>query len=166
MSLPPAVRIEPLLAHPAHVPFVARLVYREFWTGVEGGLSEEYLARAFGGQAEPGRVMHSLVALEGDLPLGCVHLIDHDDSTLVDLTPWLAAMVVVPERRGQGIGSALVRALLAEARRRGFRHLWLGTDGPGFYERLGARRHLQRSDVFWTLRFDLAEPVPQSGHGQ
>ncbi len=157
------VQIEPLLRHPRHVAFVARLVHEEFWAGRADGLSEAYLAQAFGGRAEPGRVLRSLVALEGDRPLGCVHLIDHDDDDLPELTPWLAAMVVVPGRRGQGIGSALVRALLDDARGMGFERLWLGTDGPGFYERLGARRHLQRSADFWTLCFDLRGPVPVSG---
>jgi predicted N-acetyltransferase YhbS len=137
------------------VPFVAHLVFEEFWAAVPDGLSEAYLAEAFGGRAEPGRVLTSLVALEGDTPLGCVHLIDNDDSSLPDLHPWLAAMVVVRERRGQGIGSALVRAMLDEARALGFRQLWFGTDGPGFYERLGARRHLQRSAEFWTMTFEL-----------
>jgi predicted N-acetyltransferase YhbS len=138
------------------VPFVANLVYREFWADREGGLSEAYLARAFGGQAEPGRVLKSLVALEGDVPLGCVHLIDNDDDGLPELTPWLAAMVVVPGRRGQGIGSALVRGLLAEARAMGYPRLWFGTDGPGFYERLGAERWRDWSRGFFTMTFDLS----------
>jgi predicted N-acetyltransferase YhbS len=159
----PTVRIEPLLAHAQHVPFVAGLVYREFWAGVTGGLSEEYLARAFAGRAEPGRVLKSWVALEDDEPLGCVHLVDHDDETLPELYPWLAAMVVVPPRRGQGIGSALVRALLCDARAMGFQRVWFGTDGPGFYERLGARRHLQRNADFWTMVFELASPEPTAG---
>lgn len=154
-TAPPGLRIVSLRAHPRHVPFIAGLVYREFWAGVEGGLTEAYLARAFAGQAEPGRVLHSCLALLHEEPVGCVHLIDHDDSELADLTPWLAAMVVVPGRRGQGIGSCLVQALLAQARALGVERLWLGTDGPGFYERLGARRHLQRSETFWTMVFDL-----------
>jgi len=162
--VPPAFRIEPLLAHPQHVPFVAGLVYREFWASVSGGLTEEYLTRAFGGHAEPGRVLKSWLALEKDEPLGCVHLIDHDDDTLPSLYPWLAAMVVVPGRRGQGIGSALVRALLRDARAMGFQRVWFGTDGPGFYERLGARRHLQRSTTFWTMVFELElTGLPLSG---
>jgi len=160
---PSTVRIEPLLAHPRHVPFIAGLVYREFWANVADGLSEAYLTRAFGGQAEPGRVLKSWVALEGDEPLGCVHLIDKDDDTLIELHPWLAAMVVVPQRRGQGVGSALVRALLADARAMGFQRVWFGTDGPGFYERLGARRHLQRSTEFWTMCFELGPPAATQG---
>jgi predicted N-acetyltransferase YhbS len=157
---PASLRIEPLLDHPQHVAFVAQLVFHEFWADVPDGLSEAYLARAFGGRAEPGRVLRSLVALDGDAPVGCVHLIDHDDDTLPDLTPWLAAMVVVPSRRGQGIGSALVRALLADARTMGFERVWFGTDGPGFYERLGARHHLQRNERFWTMVFELGAMPP------
>jgi predicted N-acetyltransferase YhbS len=163
------VRVEPLLAHPQHVPFVARIVHREFWAGVSGGLSEQYLTRAFGGRAEPGRVLKSWVALEGDEPLGCVHLIDHDDDTLPELHPWLAALVVMAGRRGQGIGSALVRALLCDARGMGFQRVWLGTDGPGFYERLGAQchlqRHLQGNNDFWTMHFELGPSGPSPDGG-
>jgi predicted N-acetyltransferase YhbS len=151
-----SLRIEPLLRHPQHVSWVAALVFREFWADVPDGLSEAYLNDAFGGHAEPGRVLQSLVALEGDRPVGCVHLIDNDDDSLPDLHPWLAAMVVLPGRRGQGIGSKLVLALLDQARARGHTRVWFGTDGPGFYERLGAKRHLQRSETFWTMKFELS----------
>ena len=119
-----------------------------------------------GGQEVSGaarRLLESFLALQGDEPLGCVHLIDHDDDTLPELYPWLAAMVVVPGRRGQGIGSALVRALLSDAHAMGFQHVWLGTDGPHFYERLGARRHLQRSAAHWTMFFELGPTGAQPG---
>ena len=148
--------IEPLARHPGHVAFVANLVYREFWAEVQGGMSEADLADAFGGRAAPVRVLSSLVALDGETPLGCVHLIDNDDDSLPELHPWLAAMVVVPERRGQGIGSMLVKALAREAKEMGFERLWFGTDGPGFYERLGAVKHLQRGRDFWIMTLRLA----------
>ena len=148
--------IEALERHPQHVAFVANLVYREFWAGVPDGMSEADLADAFGGRAAPGRVLASLVALEDGVPLGCVHLIDNDDESLTELYPWLAAMVVVPERRGQGIGSMLVKALAREAKALGFERLWFGTDGPGFYERLGAVKHLQRGSEFWIMTLPLA----------
>lgn len=147
--------IEPLRGHLQHVGDVARLVYQEFWAGRPDGLSEAYLRAAFGGEM-PGRVLASLVALEGDAVLGCIHLIDNDDASLPELYPWLAALVVVPGRRGQGIGSALVHALMHEARALGFGQLWFGTDGPGFYERLGARRHLHKGDGFWIMELPLA----------
>lgn len=147
--------IDPLARHPRHVDFVAGLVWREFWADVDGGMTLAELAEAFGGRARPGRVLASLIALEADTPLGCVHLIDNDDDSLPELYPWLAAMVVVPERRGQGIGSMLVREMAREARGLGFDQLWFGTDGPGFYERLGAVKHLQRGADFWIMKLPL-----------
>lgn len=148
--------VEPLARHPRHLDFVAGLVWREFWAGVQGGMSEAELRAAFGGQGPPGRVLASLLALEGDTPLGCVHLIDNDDPSLPELHPWLAAMVVVPQRRGQGIGSTLVRALMQEAKALGFERLWFGTDGPGFYERQGAVKHLDKGRGFWIMTLPLA----------
>lgn len=148
--------VEPLSRHAQHLAFVAGLVYREFWADVQGGMTEAELADAFGGRAPPGRVLLSLIALDGDTPLGCVHLIDNDDDSLPELYPWLAAMVVVPERRGQGIGSMLVRALAQEAKALGFERLWFGTDGPGFYERLGAVKHLAKGRDFWFMTLPLA----------
>jgi predicted N-acetyltransferase YhbS len=147
--------VEPLSRHPQHLAFVAALVYREFWAEVPDGMTEADLADAFGGRAPPGRVLVSLIALQGDQPLGCVHLIDNDDPSLPDLYPWMAAMVVVPQRRGQGIGSMLVRALMREAKSMGFERLWFGTDGPGFYERLGAVKHLDKGRDFWIMQLPL-----------
>lgn len=147
--------VDHLSRHPQHVGFVAALVWREFWAGVPDGMTESDLAAAFGGHAPPGRVLASLIALEDETPLGCVHLIDNDDQSLPDLYPWLAAMVVVPHRRGQGIGSLLVRSLMREAKAMGFEQLWFGTDGPGFYERLGAVKHLRKGDDFWIMKLPL-----------
>jgi len=147
--------IDPLARHPRHVDFVAGLVWREFWADVDGGMTLAELAEAFGGRAAPGRVLASLIALEADTPLGCVHLIDNDDDSLPELYPWLAAMVVVPERRGQGIGSMLVKAMARQGAGLGFEQLWFGTDGPGFYERLGAVKHLQRGADFWIMKLPL-----------
>ncbi len=154
-----AAIVDDLSRHPQHVEFVAGLVWREFWADVRGGMTQAELAEAFGGRAAPGRVLASLIALEGSddaTPLGCVHLIDNDDDSLPELYPWLAAMVVVPERRGQGIGSMLVKAMARQAARLGFEQLWFGTDGPGFYERLGAVKHLQRGADFWIMKLPLA----------
>ncbi|MFT3954205.1 MAG: GNAT family N-acetyltransferase [Piscinibacter sp.] len=150
-----AVIVDRLSCHPRHLDFVAQLVWREFWADVPGGMSEAELADAFAGRAAPGRVLASLIALDGDEPLGCVHLIDNDDESLPELYPWLAAMVVVPGRRGQGIGSLLVKALAREAKVMGFERLWFGTDGPGFYERLGAVKHLQKGNDFWIMTLPL-----------
>lgn len=151
-----AVIVDHLFRHPQHLGFVAGLVYREFWVGVPGGYSEADLRFHLGSATDPATVPLSLVALDGGTPVGTINLIANDDASLPELHPWLAALVVVADRRGEGIGSRLVHALAVEAAGLGFAQLWFGTDGPGFYERLGAVKHLQRGAAFWIMKLPLS----------
>jgi predicted N-acetyltransferase YhbS len=140
---------------PAARDAVAALIHHEFWGDVPGASVEGMAARL--AQAASGDALPLCrVAMAGSTVLGVVNLIDYDDPNPRVGTPWLAGMVVVPAERGRGLGSRLVRTLLADAQRLGFRELFLGTDGPRFYERLGARVHEQRRADFWIMRFDLA----------
>jgi len=50
---------------------------------------------------------------------------------------------------------ALAGGRLAEARRLGFPSVYFGTDGPGFYTRLGAELHEQVTPEFCIMRFPL-----------
>jgi predicted N-acetyltransferase YhbS len=75
--------------------------------------------------------------VEGE-PAGSVSLVQHNMDTRPELSPWLAALWVRPERRGREVGTALVRRCEEEARRLGVRRLHLFTEeASGFYERLG-----------------------------
>ena len=57
-----------------------------------------------------------------------------------ELTPWGAAFLVAPKHREKGIGTALVAALEAEARRLGFKQLYMSTDAAtGIVDRRGWR---------------------------
>jgi predicted N-acetyltransferase YhbS len=96
-----------------------------------------------------------LVALQGDAPVGVVNLVDNDDEQHTDWHPWLAGLVVEPAQRGRGIGTQLVQALLGHAQRLGFERVYFGTDGPGFYARLGAVVHLPVRGDFCFMRFEL-----------
>jgi amino-acid N-acetyltransferase len=60
-----------------------------------------------------------------------------------DGTPELASLVVAADRRSQGIGSALVRALVA--RHQGDLYLFCLTQLEGYYERLSFRRVERRN---------------------
>ena len=64
-------------------------------------------------------------------------------------------MVVAAPYRGQGVGSLLVRTLIGHARRLRLPRVYFGTDGPGFYTRLGAVVHEVPRERFWFMRFDL-----------
>lgn len=85
----------------------------------------------------------TLVAVEGEQLLGSASLV-HEDLTeedlpgLASLTPWLASVYVVPERRGQRMGSALVEGVTELAQSLNVPRLYLFTAGQEmFYTRLG-----------------------------
>lgn len=151
--------IDHLFRHSAHLPLVAEWIYREFWEGRPGysvATFEGLLADA----TDPDRVPLSLLALAEGRPAGTVNLIHNDNPNRPALHPWLAALVVVPEYRGRGIGSALTLRLCEEAARLGFAELYLGTDIPAFYTRLGAGLHEQAGDPYCIMRFALPAAVP------
>ena len=83
-----------------------------------------------------------LVALDTDgTPVGTVAIDPDDVPARRDLAPWLASLVVRPDRRRSGIGARLVAAVCARAAADGIDRLHLMTydeDGLGdWYHRLG-----------------------------
>lgn len=85
----------------------------------------------------------TLIAVDHDGELlGSVSLVDEDAPELAATgDAWLASLYVRPEQRGQGIGAALVRALVAHAAGLGIVRLWLFTpEHAAFYARLGWQR--------------------------
>jgi GNAT superfamily N-acetyltransferase len=86
-----------------------------------------------------------LIAVDEDKVIGSANLVACDFPPRPELTPWLGQLVVKPEQRGQGIGAALVRAVLARAGGFGHRQVYLYTGGtlPEYYDRLGWRELAQ-----------------------
>lgn len=150
-----STEITHLFHHARHTRAVAEMIYNEFWIDVVDGLTLEFLEEHLRSTYDPSRIPLSLIArVDGQL-VGTVNLIENDDRKRTHLRPWLAAMVMAKEFRGQGVGTQLVRALLAEAQRLGFATVYFGTDGSGFYERIGAVKHENVKDDFCIMRFEL-----------
>jgi GNAT superfamily N-acetyltransferase len=116
---------------------VARWIYGEFWADKDHH-SPESLEALLQQASRPDVVPLSLLALAGDTPVGTANLVENDDEARPHLRPWLAALFVQPGFRKRGIGSLLVRNLRDRACRLGLTGMYLGTDQPAFYERLGA----------------------------
>ena len=74
-----------------------------------------------------------LVAEDGDEIVGVGQVKQHRDGTRE-----LASIAVIPDRQGQGIGSAIIRELLG--RETGVVHLTCRSQLQGYYERFGFRR--------------------------
>ena len=82
------------------------------------------------------------------------------------LSPWLADVYVAIEYRRQGIGSALVQRIIAEALALGVETLYLYTaDQQRFYERLGwsLREHLYHVDSEVDVMALSLQPEPRTG---
>lgn len=69
--------------------------------------------------------------------VGTVAIVERDDLD-DDRSPWIAAMIVDPEARGRGIGSALLATALRRCSECGFDRVFLWThDQADWYQRIG-----------------------------
>ena len=79
-----------------------------------------------------------LAQVEGEV-VGAIALVDFDDvEEFREFKPWVAAFIVDPERRGEGIGSAMLASVENKAREFGIAQLYLWTeDQKDFYLKRG-----------------------------
>jgi GNAT superfamily N-acetyltransferase len=132
------LEVKHLAEHPDVIPTLAAWVYDQWGHWMSPDTTPETLAAKFEGRTVPGRIPETFVAMEGEVPLGTASLVAHDLAERRDLSPWLAAVYVAPDCRNQGVGSALVRAVMDEALALGVEALYLFTpDKMRFYGRLG-----------------------------
>ena len=109
-----------------------------------------------------GRRGDAAVIAEGANPLGAawyrLFTADEPGFGFIDAETPEVSIAVVPERRGEGIGSALLEALVERGRGEGHRALSLSVspDNPAvsLYRRFGFVRVASRDD-HWTMRLDL-----------
>jgi predicted N-acetyltransferase YhbS len=147
--------IDHLFNQSHHQRQIAEWIYAEFWAD-KPGYSPAFFEGLLSQANNPNQIPLSLVALGNTQPVGTINLIANDDPARPHLTPWLAALVVAPPYRGQGIGTRLVQTLTHHAHRLGHTHLFLGTDQPTFYTRLGAVPYEQASATLQILRLPTA----------
>jgi ribosomal protein S18 acetylase RimI-like enzyme len=129
----------PKRADPADAKIVARLLHdfnTEFGEFTPG---PEALAKRIRELLSASQI---LVLLAGDPPEGLALLRFRPSLWTETLDCYLEELYVVPQRRGQGIGRALLEAAMEAARQEGAAHIDLGTSeddtaARALYERLG-----------------------------
>ena len=158
--------IEPLESCRDLIPLLAQWYHSE-WVDIEG-LSlptlEAELVAHLPGDARTGSTW---VAFEAGRPVGTVSLDDADLPGYAHLTPWLASLYVVADRRGSGLGRRLVEHAIRQARLARVARLHLWTAGTGrLYAALGFTAIAQASygcTPITVMRLPLAvEPVART----
>ena len=148
------VTIDHLYDHAEQLPRVAEWIHTAFWT--RSGKGVDFVADLLRQATDRDRIPLGLLAHVAGEPAGTVQLIVCDSRARPDLTPWLAALYVVPEHREKGVASALVRRLIAEAARLGCSEMFLETDIPDFYARLGATIYEPLAEGGWIMRLGIS----------
>lgn len=156
------MEIVDLRQNPHLIPRLAEWHQAE-WSKFNPGESLEQRISRMGACLGPGLLPTTWVALEQGEPVASAALVACDLDALPDLTPWLASLYVRADRRGQGIGSTLVRHLMTQAGAAAYRRCYLFSEMEhlGFYEQLGwkaleRRRHCGQDIV--VMVSELAPP--------
>ena len=126
--------IHPLDAAPQHASCVTEWLWRAF--GADA-LPRAFFASIVEHSQTPGALPITFVAVEGERLLGTVGLWRCDLISRQDLYPWMAALYVAPEARGQGLAGKLQQHVIGYARAQGYTELFLYSACRDFYERFG-----------------------------
>jgi len=131
------MKITYLANHPQHVTTVAGWIMDE-WGHASPGAMLESLEEKFRGNLNRKEIPLTLLAMDADRPLGTASLVHYDMKDRQDLSPWLAGVYVLPDQRGKGIGSKLVKTIELLAANLEVEKLYLFTpDRESFYARMG-----------------------------
>lgn len=79
-----------------------------------------------------------LLLLDNNNLIGFISIFPTDGEERKDLSPWYATMYVKEIYRGKGYSKILHNAIIEEAKKRGFKKLYLKTDLINYYEKFGA----------------------------
>jgi GNAT superfamily N-acetyltransferase len=143
------------------VRFLRDMLRHAFYWRSGAGVEDASLWRYVAGWGRRGDA--AVVALEGGFPVGAAwyRLFSRDEPGFgfVDEETPEISIAVVPSRRGHGIGSELLDALIELAREQGYPGLSLtvanGSPAMHVFEKQGFEK-ISETDGSWTMRLNLS----------
>jgi GNAT superfamily N-acetyltransferase len=122
--------IRNLLDYPEHLETVSSWIYEEF---ADKSLIKYDEIKEFFRKRFYDKLPITLIALKDEQCVGTVSLFEGDLDTRRDLKPWLAALYVDQNYRGQGIGAELINSIINKAEELGYNTLFLRTEHTSDY---------------------------------
>lgn len=119
---------------PKYIPLVSKWMWKQ-WAKRHGRTLKEIVYRTE--HCLTKKCPQTLIAFCDGRPAGTVSLWNADHPYRQDLSPWLSCLLVLERYRGKGVGQALQAALLATAKKAGFKKVYLMTDLKDYYEKAG-----------------------------
>lgn len=80
-----------------------------------------------------------LILLDNNNLVGFISIFETDGEEYQELKPWYATMYVKKEYRKKGYSKILNAAILKEAKKRGFKKIYLKSELKNYYEKFGAQ---------------------------
>lgn len=119
--------------HPEYKEKAIRYL-QDSWSEVSPVIYENCISNCIGAE----QFLPQWYLLEKDSEIiGCAGLITNDFISRMDLYPWLCALFIDEEQRGNGYATLLMEQAKQDTRKFGFRYLNLCTDLMGYYEKYG-----------------------------
>ncbi len=107
---------------------------QECWQEVSPIIYEDCISNCI--NAEQSLPQWYLLEKDGKI-IGCAGLVTNDFISRMDLYPWLCALFIEVEYRGNDYGSLLISRAKKDTKEFGFNYLNLCTDHIGYYEKYG-----------------------------
>jgi len=131
------MRLISSLDAPEFIRSAATWLYNE-WGRRVPGRSIETAEVALKQETDSAGLPVTLIAVDDSAPVGVARLVENDLPAREDLGPWLASVYVPPEKRRCGIGTELCAGIVEQARKLGFKKIFLFTpDKSQFYHERG-----------------------------
>jgi GNAT superfamily N-acetyltransferase len=126
-----ALHVELLVDNPEALPILKEWFERE-WEPYYGSDGSGDANKDLRDSCNRDELPIAMVAILGGEICGTAALKVESVSTHKHLTPWLAALLVLPEFRRRGVAERLIAAVEEKAKQLGFRHIYVGTsEGSG-----------------------------------